>query len=49
MSETRASLENGFPSVKAFITVFKTVYGCAPSEYVKKYQEEAPIALIHTL
>ena len=47
MSETRASLENGFPSVKSFITVFKSVYGCAPSEYVKIYQEEAPIAEIY--
>ena len=47
MSETRASLENGFPSVKSFITVFKSVYGCAPSEYVKIYQEEAPISEIH--
>ena len=47
MSETRASLENGFPSVKSFISVFKSVYGCAPSEYVKIYQEEAPISEIH--
>ena len=47
MSETRASLENGFPSVKSFISVFKSVYGCAPSEYVKMYQEEAPISEIH--
>ena len=49
MSETRASLENGFPSVKAFIAVFKSVYGCAPSEYVKTYQEEAPISEIKKL
>ena len=49
MNETRASLENGFPSVKAFIAVFKSVYGCAPGEYVKKYQEEAPIAEIQKL
>ena len=47
MSETRAALENGFPSVKSFIAVFKSVYGCAPSEYVKTYQEEAPISEIH--
>ena len=47
MNETRASLENGFPSVKSFISVFKSVYGCAPSEYVKIYQEEAPISEIH--
>ncbi len=49
MSETRASLENGFPSVKAFISVFKSVYGCAPSEYVKQYQEEPPISEIQKL
>ena len=49
MSETRASLENGFPSVKAFIAVFKSVYGCAPSEYVKQYQEEPPISEIQKL
>ena len=47
LNETRASLENGFPSVKSFITVFKSVYGCAPSEYTKIYQEEAPISEIH--
>ena len=47
LNETRASLENGFPSVKSFISVFKSVYGCAPSEYVKIYQEEAPISEIH--
>ncbi len=49
MSETRASLENGFPSVKSFIAVFKSVYNCTPSEYVKLYQEEAPIAEIRKL
>lgn len=49
MSETRASLENGFPSVKSFIAVFKDVYGCAPSEYVKIYQEQAPISEIQKL
>lgn len=49
MSETRASLENGFPSVKSFIAVFKSVYNCTPSEYVKVYQEEAPIAEIRKL
>ena len=49
MSETRASIENGFPSVKAFIAVFKSVYGCAPGEYVKKYQEEPPISEIQKL
>ena len=46
MNETRASFENGFPSVKAFIAVFKSVYGCAPSDYVKQYQEEPPISEI---
>ena len=49
MNETRASLENGFPSVKSFITVFKSVYGCAPSEYIKLYQEEPPISEIHKM
>ena len=49
MSETRASLENGFPSVKSFIAVFKSVYNCTPSEYVKVYQEEAPISEIKKL
>ncbi len=49
MSETRASLENGFPSVKSFISVFKSVYGCPPSEYVKIYQEQAPVSEIHKL
>lgn len=44
MSETRAALENGFPSVKAFISVFKSVYGCTPSEYVKKNQEPAALS-----
>ena len=46
MSETRASLENGFPSVKAFITVFKSVYGCTPSDYIRQYHEEAPLSEI---
>lgn len=48
MSETRASLENGFPSVKSFISVFKSVYGCPPSEYVKLYHEEPPISQINS-
>ncbi len=39
ISETRAALENGFPSVKAFISAFKSVYNCTPSEYSKKYHE----------
>ena len=49
MNETRASLENGFPSVKSFIAVFKSVYGCAPSEYAKQYHEEAPISEIQKM
>ena len=49
LSETRAAFENGFPSVKSFISVFKSVYGCAPSEYIKIYQEEAPISEIRKL
>ena len=44
MNETRAALENGFPSVKAFISVFKSVYGCTPSEYVKRNQESATLS-----
>lgn len=46
VSETRAAANNGFPSVKSFIAVFKSVYGCAPSEYVKRYHEEPPISQI---
>lgn len=49
LSETRASLDNGFPSVKSFISVFKSVYGCTPSEYVKTYHEEPPISEIQKL
>lgn len=45
-SETRAAANNGFPSVKSFIAVFKSVYNCTPSEYVKRYHEEPPISQI---
>lgn len=45
-NETTAALDNGFPSVKSFISVFKSVYGCAPSEYVKIYHEEPKISEI---
>ena len=45
-NETKASLTNGFPSVKSFISTFKSVYGCAPSEYVKRYHEEPAVSQI---
>ncbi len=46
MSETRAAADNGFPSVKSFISVFKSVYGCTPSEYLKRYNEQPPLSMI---
>lgn len=49
VSETHAALTNGFPSVKSFIAVFKSVYGCAPSEYVKIYHEVPPISEIRKI
>ena len=49
LSETRAALANGFPSVKSFIAVFKSVYGCAPSEYVKVYHELPQISEIRKI
>lgn len=48
-SETHAALSNGFPSVKSFIAVFKSVYGCAPSEYVKIYHELPQISEIRKI
>lgn len=48
-NETTAAFDNGFPSVKSFISVFKSVYGCAPSEYVKIYHEEPKISEIKKL
>ena len=48
-SETHAALANGFPSVKSFIAVFKSVYGCAPSEYVKIYHELPQISEIRKI
>lgn len=48
-SETKASKENGFPSVKSFIATFKYVYKCSPSEYIKKYHEEPPLSEIRKL
>lgn len=35
VSETKAALDNGFPSVKAFISIFKKRFGCTLSEYKK--------------
>lgn len=46
VSETKAAENNGFPSIKSFIAVFKSVYGCTPSDYVKRYHEEPPISQI---
>ena len=48
-SETLAAKNNGFPSVKSFIAVFKSVYGCAPSEYVKTYHELPQISEIRKI
>ncbi len=48
-SETHAAKNNGFPSVKSFIAVFKSVYGCAPSEYVKTYHELPQISEIRKI
>lgn len=33
------ALENGFPNVKSFITAFKRVYNCTPSEWRKNRME----------
>lgn len=48
-SETKAALNNGFPSVKSFIAVFKQVYGCAPSEYPKIYHTFPPVSEIRKI
>ena len=48
-SETHAAKTNGFPSVKSFIAVFKSVYGCAPSEYIKIYHELPQISEIRKI
>lgn len=45
-NESKAAINNGFPSVKSFIATFKSIYGCSPSEYAKKYHEEPPISEI---
>lgn len=49
ISETRAAVENGFPSVKAFIATFKSVYNCTLSEYVKQYQDIPSISEIRRI
>lgn len=46
VSEGVAAMNNGFPSVKSFIAIFKTVYNCSPSEYSKKYHEQPAISEI---
>ena len=49
ISETRAALENGFPSVKAFIAAFKSVYNCTLSEYIKQYHDVPSISEIRRI
>lgn len=49
ISETRAAIENGFPSVKAFIAAFKSVYGCTLSEYIKQYHDVPSISEIRRI
>ncbi|MGN0452294.1 MAG: AraC family transcriptional regulator [Ruminococcus sp.] len=49
ISETRAAVENGFPSVKAFIATFKSVYNCTLSEYVKQYHDIPSISEIRRI
>lgn len=34
------ALENGFPNVKSFITRFKKIYNCTPSEWRKSRNQE---------
>ena len=45
-NEKTAALRNGFANVKSFISVFKSIYGCSLSEYIKKYKEEPPVSKI---
>ena len=49
ISETRAAVENGFPSVKAFIATFKSVYNCTLSEYIKQYHDIPSISEIRRI
>ena len=49
ISETRAALENGFPSVKAFIAAFKSVYNCTLSEYIKQYHDVPSVSEIRRI
>ncbi len=49
ISETRAAVENGFPSVKAFIATFKSVYNCTLSEYVRQYHDIPSISEIRRI
>lgn len=49
ISETRAAVENGFPSVKAFIAAFKSVYNCTLSEYVRQYHDIPSISEIRRI
>ncbi|MBE6738377.1 MAG: AraC family transcriptional regulator [Ruminococcaceae bacterium] len=49
ISETRAAVENGFPSVKAFISAFKSVYNCTLSEYIRQYHDIPSISEIRRI
>ena len=49
ISETRAAVENGFPSVKAFIAAFKSVYNCTLSEYIRQYHDIPSISEIRRI
>lgn len=49
IGETKASLDNGFASVKAFIETFKSVYKCTPSEYAKIHHEMPSISEIRRI
>lgn len=49
ISETRAAVESGFPSVKAFIAAFKSVYNCTLSEYVRQYHDIPSISEIRRI
>lgn len=49
INETRAALNNGFPSVKAFIATFKSVYDTTPSEYTRLHHEVPSISEIRKM
>lgn len=45
-NEKTAAIKNGFSDVKPFISVFKSIYVCSLSEYIKQYKEEPPVSKI---